>query len=62
MNFRYLVIILIDNDISVNDRQNFAQLREVCLDNSISKKSFFILGKKIDFILKFYSIQCFNLV
>lgn len=38
---RYLVIILIDNDISVNDRQNFAQLREVCLDNSISKNHFF---------------------
>ena len=39
---RYLVIILIDNDISVNDRQNFAQLREVCLDNSISKNHFLI--------------------
>lgn len=59
---RYLVIILIDNDISVNDRQNFAQLREVCLDNSISKNHFFTVQKKKDFIPKFYPIQCFNLV
>lgn len=43
---RYLVIILNDNDISVNDRQNFAQLREECLDNSISKNHFLLFRKK----------------